>query len=65
MTPSWIRAFLWFSSKIVSISDSMIEAVVDLLLKFLKLIGVANFYKYAILSKFLELKRRPFVRLTK
>ena len=43
----------------------MIEAVVDLLLKFLKLMGIANFYKYAIMSKLAELKRRLFVGLTK
>ena len=43
----------------------MVEAVVDLLLKFLKLMGIANFYKYAIMSKFVELKRRLFVGLTK
>ena len=46
MTPSEIRAFRWFSSKILSISDSMVEAVVDLTLKTLNLMGVANFSKY-------------------
>ena len=42
-----------------------LKRFVDLLLKFLKLICVANFYKYAIMSKFVELKRRLFVGLTK
>ena len=42
-----------------------LKRFVDLLLKFLKLICVVIFYKYAIMSKFVEYKRRPFVGLTK
>ena len=52
MTPSWIRAFLWFSSKILSISDSMIEAVYRNIFQILEV----NMYSNEIFVKFLELE---------
>ena len=44
----------------------MVEAVCRFNFIYLvKLMGVANFSKYAIMSKFVELKRRLFAGLTK